>query len=202
MSGEPLDQLREALRIPERLVAGLARSDWARPTPCGNWSVRDLVDHLVRSSLTFTRVLHGEALADLSDLRDGTVDVLQGDPLAAYRRAGEDLLEAFARPGVLEKTFTVPVGPVPGIGALHLRTVEALVHGWDLARATGQPLEVPDALAEQELAWSRAALANLPPGRTPFGPPQPVDDAAPAIDRLAALLGRTVMPASGSGVAG
>jgi uncharacterized protein (TIGR03086 family) len=76
--------------------------------------------------------------------------------------------------------------------ALDLRITEVLVHGWDLARATGQPATFPDDLAEQELAFSRAKLADIPSDRSPFAPPQPVAEDAPAIDRLAACLGRSV----------
>ena len=80
---------------------------------------------------------------------------------------------------------------VPAAVALHLRLTELLVHGWDLAIATGQPtVGLPEDVAEQELAFSRHQLTQLPPGRMPFAPPQPVDQDAPAIDRLAALLGR------------
>lgn len=68
------------------------------------------------------------------------------------------------------------------------------MHGWDLARATGQPAAVPDDLAAQELAFSRSKLAGIPPGRRPFGPPQPVAALGPPIDQLAALLGRDVTP--------
>jgi len=68
--------------------------------------------------------------------------------------------------------------------------VETLVHGWDLARATGQPLAFPDEIVEVEIEISRKLLDGLPPGRSSFAPPQPVADDAPAIDRLAALLGR------------
>jgi hypothetical protein len=57
-----------------------------------------------------------------------------------------------------------------GDAALHLRVTELLVHGWDLARATGQPASFPDDLAEQELAFSRSKLADIPAGRRPFGP--------------------------------
>ena len=74
-----------------------------------------------------------------------------------------------------------------------------LVHGWDLARATGQPASFPDDLAEQELAFSRHKLADIPAGRHPFGPPQPVAAEAPAIGRLAACLGRTVTTGTGPG---
>ncbi len=81
--------------------------------------------------------------------------------------------------------------------ALHLRLVEALVHGWDLATATGQVVpRYDEALLDQELAFTEAQLSNLPPGRRPFGPPQPVANDAPAIDRLAARLGREVPPGS------
>jgi X-X-X-Leu-X-X-Gly heptad repeat protein len=77
-------------------------------------------------------------------------------------------------------------GPTPG--------PEMLVHGWDLARATGQPVSFPEELAEQELAFGRGALQAIPPGRAPFGPPQPAAADAPVIGQLAALLGRAVTP--------
>jgi uncharacterized protein (TIGR03086 family) len=72
-----------------------------------------------------------------------------------------------------------------------VRTVETLVHGWDLARATGRPTPFPDELVEAELAFSRDLLERIPEGRQPFAPSRPVADDAPAIDRLAALLGRS-----------
>ena len=68
------------------------------------------------------------------------------------------------------------------------------MHGWDLARATGQPAEFPDDLPERELTFTRGKLADLPPDRRPFAPPRPVADDAPAIDRLAACLGRRATP--------
>ena len=80
---------------------------------------------------------------------------------------------------------------------MHLRVVEMLVHGWDLARATGRQLAVPEELAVAELAFSRDLLGRLPAGRTPFAPSQPVADDAPALDRLAAQLGRSPQPQTG-----
>ena len=99
------------------------------------------------------------------------IDHLGDDPVAAYREAVDALLAAFRQLGVLEQVFSVPVGPVPGIAALHLRIVEALVHGWDLASATGLPAEFPDGLPERELTFTRGKLADLPPDRRPFAPP-------------------------------
>jgi uncharacterized protein (TIGR03086 family) len=68
---------------------------------------------------------------------------------------------------------------------------DLLTHGWDLARAIGQPVELPGDLVEQALAFAQVQLADVPrTGR--FDQAQPVADDAPAIDRLAALLGRPV----------
>jgi len=112
--------------------------------------------------------------------------------LGAGRRPG--LVEAFALPGALRQMVTVPFSTVAGIVALHLRMTEALVHGWDLARAAGQSVGFPADLAEQELAFSRDKLSDVAPGRSPFAPAEPVADDAQTIDRLAALLGRSVIP--------
>ena len=102
------------------------------------------------------------------------------------------MLAAFRAEGALERPVTVPAGTLPGVVACELRVVEAVVHGWDLARATGLPLEFPADLVEESIAFSRVQVTRLPPGRTPFGPPTPVSGDASALDRLAALLGRTV----------
>jgi uncharacterized protein (TIGR03086 family) len=189
MPAQPVDQLAHALDVAEDLVAAVRDDQWGAPTPCADWTVRDLVNHLVGGNLLFADALRGEPLPPLEELRRNR-DRLGDDPVAAFRVAADTLLVAFRQPGALDQVVTVPVGTVPGIGALHLRLVETLVHGWDLARATGRPPGFPEALAEQELAFSRAKLADLPAGRTPFAPSQPAPDDAPALDRLAALLGR------------
>ena len=183
-------ELAEALERAGRVVAGVRPNQWEAPTPCPDWSVRQLVSHLVGGQVMFARILAGESFEVAAAQRG--VDQLGDDPAGAYQRSAEALLEAAAAPGVAQRVVRVPVGTVPGAVALHLRTIEALVHGWDVARATGQPFEVPEELAERELTFSHDSLSIIPPDRSPFGDPQPVDDAAPAMDRLAALLGRTV----------
>ena len=174
-----VEQLAQALQETSRLVAQVGGTDWGRPTPCSEWSVRELVAHLQGGNDLFAQVLSHRDPSAVGRSTD-------------YPASVEALLAAFGRPGVLQETFVVPVGPVPGMVALHLRLTEALVHGWDLAVATGQSLSFPDETVEQEIAFSRAKLADLPPDRHPFGPPQPIADGTPPLDRLAALLGRHV----------
>ena len=193
-TSDHVEQITRAVDATERLVAGVRDDQWDGPTGCPEWSVRDLLNHLVGGNLAAAAVLTDEQPPDPSGDHLGT------DPADAYRRSGEAVRAAFARPGALEKIVTVPAGTVPGAVALHLRLTEHLVHGWDLAQATGQATSgLPAELAEQELAFARVQLGKIPPDRRPFAPPQPIDDAAPAIDRLAALLGRRP-PTSGTSV--
>jgi uncharacterized protein (TIGR03086 family) len=178
--GDPSDQLTRALEATGALVEGVRPDQWDAATALPGWSVRDLVEHLVAGTRTVSARLLDRPEVEPSE-----------DLAAAYRQGGQALLEAFAEPGVFERMVTVPAGTVPGAVALHLRLTELLVHGWDLARATGQPTTgLPDDVAEQELAFSRIQIGRIPPDRSPFAPSEPVADDAPAVDRLAALLGR------------
>jgi uncharacterized protein (TIGR03086 family) len=187
MTTEPVDQLSVALDATGRVIAAVHDGQWAGPTPCPDWTTRDLVSHLITGNNAFASILRGQPPSAAQDTFRP-----DGDLLAAYRDSADAVLNAFSLPGALEQVVTVPFGAVPGIVALHLRITEMLVHGWDLARATGQPAAFPDDLAEQELTFTRGKLADIPAGRQPFAPPQPVPGGAAAIDRLAACLGRDV----------
>ena len=87
--------------------------------------------------------------------------------------------------------YAGPLGAATGADRLQIRLYDLLAHGWDLATATGQPIELPEDAAEQALAFVRTQLTdNARPGR--FDPVQLVADDAPAIERLVAFLGRPV----------
>ena len=178
-----VDQLARASSAVGRLIDGIGDDQWSAPTPCSDWSVREVVAHLVGMNLVFAALL-----ADQRPPERG-VDRLGEDPGGAYRDSAATLQAVFAGPGVLERTYTGPLGEATGAERLQIRLYDLLAHGWDLARATGQPAELPGDLAEQALTFTRAQLATQPrTGR--FAPPQLVADDAPAIDRLAAFLGR------------
>ncbi|MFD2079018.1 TIGR03086 family protein [Actinopolymorpha cephalotaxi] len=189
-----LGSLRTAGEVTGRIVAGIGADQWEAPTPCADWNVRALLNHLVAGNVLTAAVLGGAELPPPEErARLGQVDRLGDDPLAAAQQSVGDLIKAFEQPGVLERVHPSPVGQVPGVVLVHLRTTELLVHGWDLARATELSADFPEALAEQELAFTKANVgrARTGPGG-PFGASQPVAEDAPAIDRLAALLGRSV----------
>lgn len=170
-----VEQLADALDRTGRLIAGIRDDQWHDPTPCAEWDVRAVVDHLIKGNASLAASLGAEEVAATD-----------------YQQVGARLVEAVRQPGVLDRMVTIPFGTVPGAFALHLRLTELLVHGWDIARATGQKTDFPEELVEEELRFSERAVKQLPPGRTPFGPSRPAPETAPTIDRLAALLGRDV----------
>jgi uncharacterized protein (TIGR03086 family) len=196
MTEAPIDQLAAALGGAEPVIAAVEPDEWELPTPCSEWTVRNVANHLVSGNLLFARVLGGEELPPREELiAAGRVDLLGDDPVRPFRDSAGALLAAFRSEGVLARTVTVPAGTVPGQVALQLRIVEAMVHGWDIARATGRGADFPEEIVQQALEFSRAQLGRLgsaQAGRGPFAPPQPVADDAPTLDRLAALLGRPV----------
>jgi uncharacterized protein (TIGR03086 family) len=175
------------------VIAGIGPAQWSAPTPCPAWNVADLTDHVVAGNRRFASALRGEqAPPSHPGAADADADVSGApDRLGAYRRSVDDLYEACAAPGALDRIVSIPFGQVPGAVALHLRVVELAIHGWDLARATGQRIDVPDDVVRAELEFTRQTLPRVPADRMPFGPPQPAGEAASALDQLAAQLGRT-----------
>ena len=200
MPNSLLDSLVTALAATRRVVAGVGPDRWTLPTPCSQWTVADVTAHLVQGNRNCTAALRGTPPAPAADtgradagLPDtGRPDAGRpgGDLLAGYDAAAAELVEAFGADGALDRLVTVPFGTVPGAVALHLRITELLVHGWDVASATGQHVDVAPAVAEQELTFSERALEQLPADRSPFAPPQSAPADATALERLVALLGR------------
>ena len=191
----PQDALAEAVHLAGDLVRRVAPEQWAAPTPCEGWNVRQLVDHVVAGQQLFARVLGGEPFDDAFAAVRSQTDRLADDPAGAYDVSAGAMLAAFAAPGVLDRTVRVPFGTVPGAVARHLRITEALVHGWDLARAIGAPFDPPARLVEPELAAAGPLLSAVPPERKVFAPSQQAGDGARPIERLVALLGRSPTPA-------
>jgi uncharacterized protein (TIGR03086 family) len=157
------------------------------PTPCTEWTVRQIINHLSSGLLNAAARCRGEEIPYPDADRDDP------EPQAGYAVSVAALGEAFGEPGVLDKIVWTPFGDQPASMVVHLRVAELLVHGWDIARATGQPTDFASELAERALAEWRDRLGDDPrPADSPIGPAQsPPADASP-LDRLAAYFGRVV----------
>jgi uncharacterized protein (TIGR03086 family) len=184
-----LDELTHAQAAVTSLLASLGPDDWSRPSPCDGWDVGAVVRHLTAGERAFTTSLGGVAY-NLPAITAELAAVSLDDLPATYDAGAVRLRDALASAG--EGTYPTGIGPMPAPAVAELRTIEALTHGWDIARGVGAAYAVDAAVAERAISHSLALMERLPPDRTPFGPRQPVADDAPAIDRLAALLGRAV----------
>jgi uncharacterized protein (TIGR03086 family) len=179
------------------LAQGVRPEQWPGPTPCAEWDVRRLLDHVSSGNRMFAALAAGERPAGAEGMLALRARVAPGpdeDPVEAFRSSGRQLLEAFSDPDFADGTYLTPIGERSGDLLIQMRTTETLIHGWDLARATGQTPAFPEAVAEQTLASARLTLAGRPRDPRGFGVEQPVPDDAAAIDRLAGFMGRAVWP--------
>lgn len=133
---------REVLRLHAEALASFGRrahlvaaNQWSAPTPCSDWTVRDLVNHLTAEQLWVPELLTGSTVAEVGGRLDG--DVLGEDPAGAWSTAAARAREAFTVPGALELTVHLSYGDRSALAYCAEMTVDATVHTWDLARATG-----------------------------------------------------------------
>ncbi|MGO1054109.1 TIGR03086 family metal-binding protein [Crossiella sp. CA198] len=139
----------------ERKLQAIRPEQWIQPTPCTEWNVRQLVNHVTRGNLNYLALVEGGSRAEFLRLRD--VDALGTDALDAYGRSVRLCAEAFARPGALHRVLDYPLGQVTGRQALAVKTTDITIHTWDLARAIG----VDDTLAASLVTWISEHLDEI-----------------------------------------
>jgi uncharacterized protein (TIGR03086 family) len=135
-----------ALSNTHELVAGVGADQWASPTPCADWDVRALVNHIVTGNFWAAELGAGKTIPEVGDRLDG--DVLADDPTAVYQESAEVAAAVFREPGAMERPCAVSYGPVPGEIYCGHRFIDVLIHGWDVAQATGQDRTLPPDLVE------------------------------------------------------
>lgn len=151
-----------ALDQAARLVGAVDPAQLDGPTPCAEWDVRALLAHLVSGNRRSQAVAEGER-----PQRGGTAaEVLGDNPAAAYRETARALAEAWRRPGRLDRSYRLPFGDLPGEAAVGMHLMETVLHGWDLARATGQDPGFDPEVVE---AADRFARSSMPKRRRPPG---------------------------------
>ncbi len=162
------------------VVAGVETDQMSSPTPCTDFDVAALAAHMALPDMSIAAATKSEFTPQPFDA--GTWQTRTTDGLAA-------LPAAWATPGALEGITHFGPGEMPAAQAASITLMELVVHGWDLARATGQPYEVDDALGQ--LVYG-IVEAGRPAGTEQgfFGPPHAVPDDAGPFDRALGLSGR------------
>jgi uncharacterized protein (TIGR03086 family) len=182
----------------ERAVASTAEIVKATPagrmgssTPCTEWDVRALLNHVI-GTLWLAEALFGDQAPRHPMVPGGLPpgDLAGDDPAAAYAEAAAAALAAAATGDTLTRVHVTPLGEMPGPGLAGFSTLDILVHGWDLARATGQPADLDGRLAAHVLSFAEQALATPESRAARIGPVIHVAADAPVTQRLVAFLGR------------
>jgi uncharacterized protein (TIGR03086 family) len=171
----------------ERRLAAVAASQWGLATPCAEWDVRALVNHMTGELFWIPPLIEGRTIAEVGDRFDG--DVLGDDPLATWRAAAAAALEATADPGVDERIVHLSFGDLPAGEYLGQVTSDAIIHGWDLARAIGAPDAIEPPLLDFALAFLEPQVEMWQAAGV-FAPPVDPGPDAGAQARLLGLTGR------------
>jgi uncharacterized protein (TIGR03086 family) len=176
-----------ALDTTGRVVAAIPADRWQARTPCPEWDVRGLVSHLVSGNLWAAELGAGGTIEGIGDRLDG--DLLGADPAAAYAASAGAASDVFRRPGALDAPCAVSYGPVAGSVYAGHRLIDVLIHGWDLATATGQDAALDDGLVEACRQITEPQIGMLRASGA-FAGNVPVAPDAGAQARLLAMLGR------------
>lgn len=165
-------------RVPERA--------WDNASPCADWTVRDVVGHVIGTMIEASAILRGEPFSR-DDSRPG--NAAGDDPVAALRAVSGPAREA-VKTADLSQASDTPRGRRTVAEALAFPTADLVVHAWDIAHATRQHLLLPDDLLAHVVHTSEQVPEETLRGPGLFGPIQPVADDADDTTRLMAWLGR------------
>lgn len=174
-------------------VAAISDAQWAAPTPDTNWSVLDLVDHLVGEHRWLPPLLRGLDLESAGEVVAGTRTLpadggVGSNHAELWDEAAIAAADAVVEPGVVDREVALSRGTTPASQYLREMTIDLAIHSWDLGQAIGFTGALPPELVEFALvevsSWGDVS------GTEYFGPPVDVPSDASTLDRLVALTGR------------
>jgi uncharacterized protein (TIGR03086 family) len=184
---DPRPHYRTALTWVRTLADGVPADRLADPTPCVEWDVRGMLGHLVATVDRVRVIGEGGDPQTTPRVVEGIADDGWTDALGA---AEDKMAAVWADDAVLDELVTVPWGRVPGRAAVWGYIREALVHGWDLAVATGQSPEADPVTAEAALAETKLVMPAEPRGGPiPFAAPVAPRPGAGPTEQLANWCG-------------
>lgn len=180
--------LRDTQAMTAEIIAKVGADQLGNSTPCDQWNVGQLIDHLVGAQHWGTTTIQG---TEMTDTGEGSS---QADYQAIFDQAAQDCASAFEADGALEKTVNPGFGDMPGAALMGMVLLDTFTHAWDLATATGQDNDLNPPLADALVGAAKAmGFDNF---RSEdggfFKPAVDAPDDANSATKLAAYLGRQV----------
>jgi uncharacterized protein (TIGR03086 family) len=153
------DEFAQRLRL-------VGPDDWRRPTPCSEWDVRALVNHVVGANVRYELLLHGAPTEQVEAARN--LDHLGDDALKSFVATADRVVACFHEDGALERVAHHVTGDRTGRELLSMRILDVAIHGWDVARSIGADESLADDLLAFLLEYT--AGLDLGPGQRAFAP--------------------------------
>ncbi|MEU9030972.1 TIGR03086 family metal-binding protein [Streptomyces sp. NPDC048383] len=190
MTGTTTLDLGPQARIVARLAAGVPDARLGEPTPCPAYAVGDLLGHLAGLCVAFRDAARKDLGPTTDTDPESGVPALPADWREELPRVLDELAAAWQDPAAWTGMTRAGGVDLPGEVAAAVAADELVVHGWDLARATGQEYAPDQAALRAAHAFLLAAAQEGDRGGGIFGPVVPVPDGAPLLDRAVGLSGR------------
>jgi uncharacterized protein (TIGR03086 family) len=191
---ETIELVEQGIAWGRSRIVGIGDTPLDSPTPCADWDLRQLVNHTVNAAATIAEVLSSNGEHDAwgpqarmpQEMAD--TDTSWPNPVEHYDEVTRVIIGA-ARSSPPEQTFLQGGRRQPAISLARAVTFDSVVHGWDIATATGQDPTIPPEIAEAFIEFA-APIAALDLPVAVFSPRVDVPANASPSDRLVALLGR------------
>ena len=180
---DTIAQFQRTVAAANQMVGCVSATDLGSPTPCTEWTVQALIEHMIGTNNMFSAALIGGA--------GQSPENVARDLGGSYARSAETAVSAWREPGALERTLKLPIGEMPAALAITINLADQLVHTWDLAQALGRPFTMDPEAAEGVLTVMQQIMQ--PEFRGPgkgFAAEVPCPADAPVQDRLLAFSGR------------
>jgi uncharacterized protein (TIGR03086 family) len=177
---DAIESLDQAFQHARRVIGGVQTVQLGDKTPCPEWTVRDLLEHMIG-------VVAGLGAAVGGGPREPFA--LGADPAAQFDAVSASAISAWRAPGVADRIIDGGAGPMPGGVLAGINLLDTATHTWDLATATGQPAALPADVASAALEAAHAIIApEVRAGR--FAPEVTTAEGADTTQQLVAFLGR------------
>ncbi len=185
----PAEQLQYQTSTLRTLVAGVQPEQWDNPTPCAEWNVRDVVNHVVGGGQMFAATFAGQSV----EVPAGpTPDLVGDDPVAALEGALSAFENAANTPDAMDNMVVLPFATLQAQVALDIGKFDLLVHCYDIASATGQPFDPPDGVVTEGLQIAQVIIQPEIRASGSFGPEVAVPADASPLEQMLAFSGRKV----------
>jgi uncharacterized protein (TIGR03086 family) len=120
----------------QRFIGNVRSEQWTSPSPCTEWTIRDVVNHITGENLWAIEIFAGKTIDEVGDRLNG--DLVGDDPSAAYAQSVPPTSAAALAPRAMEVTCHLSFGDFPGAEYASQLFLDTLIHGWDVAIASGQ----------------------------------------------------------------